>query len=224
MVQKGDETAPEVVLKAPKDNNSKEDDHAPSLQAATGNNTSDPIEVPADPVIDGDDVVITETTPHTDTNPLLGFIKALEVESEPNGEVRHAQVVVNSAKTSEGDSEEVGDSQELQVQSQPPTPIDPIATPLYAAEHTNIVIQDSVEETPPVVQKDLRILSKFWRDAMEDEDEIEDPQDGSQMGEDPHFEVVLSKSQKKKLQKKKAQGKCDKYYTRARAGPTKYAS
>lgn len=201
MVQKGDETAPEVVLKAPKDNNSKEDDHAPSLQAATGNNTSDPIEVPADPVI-----------------------KALEVESEPNGEVRHAQVVVNSAKTSEGDSEEVGDSQELQVQSQPPTPIDPTATPLYAAEHTNIVIQDSVEETPPVVQKDLRILSKFWRDAMEDEDEIEDPQDGSQMGEDPHFEVVLSKSQKKKLQKKKAQGKCDKYYTRARAGPTKYAS
>lgn len=92
-----------------------------------------------------------------------------------------------------------------------------------ATEH--MTLQDSLIEVPVVVQQDLKILSKFWSNAIEEEEDEEGSSpEVNEHEPDNNFELVLSKSQKKKLnQQRKQKGKPDRRSTRSRAGSKHYA-
>lgn len=91
---------------------------------------------------------------------------------------------------------------------------------------SNMVLQEPLEVAPAVVQDDLRILSRFWSDGIdEEEDPCLDlqPVDNVQDVEQP-FIAALSKSQRKKLRQMKVKnGNSDQCNTRSRAGPRNYA-
>lgn len=56
---------------------------------------------------------------------------------------------------------------------------------------------------PTCVNKDLRIISKLWVDALDDESDIElQNVDHGDPNKDPYFEIVLAKSQEKKTKEK----------------------
>lgn len=79
----------------------------------------------------------------------------------------------------------------------------------------------------PVVQKDLRLISKFWANDEDDvlEEEADVPLDKSTtMDGSGGFNVVLTKSQKKKLRQKKRQAATAGHAQKAlsRAGPKKF--
>lgn len=88
-----------------------------------------------------------------------------------------------------------------------------------------MTLQDSLIEVPVVVQQDLKILSKFWSNAIEEEEDEEGSSpEVNEHEPDNNFELVLSKSQKKKLnQQRKQKGKPDRRSTRSRAGSKHYA-
>lgn len=144
----------------------------------------------------------------------------LEIEVEPNKvgpEGGAAGIAVENTPIAE-EADSVGGGED--VSSEGILVVDAQSSPLNAG---------LIGETPVVVQKDLRILSKFWSDEMdeeEEEEELQNPLENSALvqGEDPPFEVALSKSQRKKLRQKKSKhGKSDRHITRSRVGPRNYA-
>lgn len=61
----------------------------------------------------------------------------------------------------------------------------------------NSVAVDGLVEVPVAMQKDLRILSKFWSDVNEEEEEEEVSSQVNTQETDDNFELALSKSLKK---------------------------
>lgn len=61
----------------------------------------------------------------------------------------------------------------------------------------NSVAADGLVEVPVAMQKDLRILSKFWSDVNEEEEEEEVSSQVNTQETDDNFELALSKSLKK---------------------------
>lgn len=72
---------------------------------------------------------------------------------------------------------------------------------------------------PPQVQKDIKIIFKYWSDETENV-----PEENSVQINNDDFIVVLSKSQRKKMKKKANQAaKAQNVRTRSRAGPSHFA-
>lgn len=86
---------------------------------------------------------------------------------------------------------------------------------LGAATPSQPMPSNVILDTPTQVQKEMQIVSKFWGDVADSDEEVMDTQNI-----DPPFEVALSKSAKKKIKKRKLQAsKAISHNTHSRAGP-----
>lgn len=194
--------------------------------AVAENNAVGQPEVEAEAAVDDQHVEVHTSLPSprqqgtqnpivVDNNPLLGFI-GQQYEPGP--------IPSNPINEDIGNSDEDDDSMPSLISDSQ------CSSPRHGAgpNQEGSPVQDNEHmapsPVPPVVQKDLCILSKFWADGTDDLDPQGNPHEIAEALVESHFEEVITKSQKKRLrQKQKQMGKSAAVATRSRAGPRNYA-